>query len=124
MYCRIQVLDGPDVASEVASLWDWLRREPEFRGRIDLEQRAPAAGEMGAVADVLAIAVGSGGAATALLTSLSGWLGQRHAGVTVEVTGPGGRAVKVSGWRDGDVMSLVRELLGSPAGGQDHHAAS
>jgi membrane-associated two-gene conflict system component 1 (EACC1) len=56
----------------------WLRDEDEFRGRVTVINQPAEPGHMGAVVDVLQVAVGSEGAATALVLSLFGWLHHRR----------------------------------------------
>jgi hypothetical protein len=51
---------------------------------------------MGSVADVLMVALGSGGAATVLLGSLRTWLEQRQSRLSVEVELPDRRVVRIS----------------------------
>ncbi|MGW7386737.1 effector-associated constant component EACC1 [Streptomyces sp. NPDC054794] len=61
-------------------LRDWLAAEEALRGRVELLARTPQPGQMGAALDVLA-------------RSLSTWLVQRRADVTVHMSrGDGGRA--------------------------------
>ncbi|GAA2165045.1 effector-associated constant component EACC1 [Actinomadura napierensis] len=81
---RVSVADDPDA---LQSLFDWLRREDEFRGRLLLEPSGGGVGgEMGGLLDVLTIALGSGGAGAVLARSLSTWLTNRHANVKVTVS--------------------------------------
>jgi len=84
---RITV-DGRD--SDVESLQDWLRGEPEFRGQLRQGEATGPDGAMGAVVDVI-VGVASSGAATTLAKSLQVWLTQRRADVALTVTGPEGR---------------------------------
>ncbi|GHE98970.1 hypothetical protein GCM10014715_63950 [Streptomyces spiralis] len=106
---RITVADAPDA---LQSLYDWLRLEDEFRGRLRLAPSAPGTGgEMGGLLDVLTIALGSGGAGAVLARSLSTWLTHRHADVKVTVKGPDGRSVEVDAHLvRGDVPGLIREI--------------
>jgi Effector Associated Constant Component 1 len=92
------VVDGADSAAALASLNDWLRRSGELRGRVKLVAKRPEPGQMGAVGDVLAIAVGGGGALTVLANSLSVWLRQpRRSKVSVHVVKPDGVRVEIRG---------------------------
>jgi hypothetical protein len=81
------MLGGVDRFEEVASLEDWLRDEPELRGRV---QRAPAAvGETelsGGVGEVLTVVLGAGGAAGVLARSLNTWLRTRRPTVALTVS--------------------------------------
>jgi hypothetical protein len=105
---RITV-DGQD--SDVESLHDWLRGEPELRGRIRQGETPGPDGAMGAVVDVI-VGVVSSGAATALATSLQVWLTQRRGDVSVGVHGPGGREVVLNAKRIPDAERLVNTVLG------------
>jgi hypothetical protein len=110
---RIAV-DGRDADRE--SLWDWLTREPELRGRL-LAVAAPAPREaMGAPADLVVQLAGATAVWAALASSLSVWLVQRRSDVTITVTLPDGRKVSVSakrvdGMRVADSEQIARRLL-------------
>ena len=70
---RLQVSAGPDVETEthLVALRDWLAAEEALRGRVELLARTPQPGQMGAALDVLAVALGSGGAGAVLARSVS-----------------------------------------------------
>jgi membrane-associated two-gene conflict system component 1 (EACC1) len=105
--------EGADPVGGLEELASWLGREPELRGRVGPELAAPAAGELGAAAEVLVAALGSGGAVSALAVSLRGFLSRpRRSDVRVIVEGPDGRRVTLDARRVGDVESLVRQVLG------------
>lgn len=106
---RIRV-EGQD--TETASLWDWLRHEPELRGRLRASG-APAQDEaMGVPIElVVVLATATVAVASALARSLSTWLVQRRSDLTVTVTGPDGRQVSVSSRRVPDPEKLLRMML-------------
>jgi Effector Associated Constant Component 1 len=116
MQARILIEDGGDVES----LWEWLRQEPELRGRLTTASAPAPQGAMGAPIElVVALATTAGGVATVLARSLSTWLTererQRRSDVTIKVTGPGGRQVQVSARRVPDSEQLLRAVLESAA---------
>jgi hypothetical protein len=80
-----------DVAA-IESLYDWLRADPDLGASVGQSRMAPRRGEMGGVMDAVIVAVGSGGAVTALGPLLKSWLLRpRHAHIKLEVeTGPDG----------------------------------
>jgi Effector Associated Constant Component 1 len=93
-------------------LREWLLEDPELRGGISVARRAPRAGEMGALADVLIVAAGAGGAVTVLFESLKTWFAQpRRSDVEIEVRTPEGRTVVVDAKRVAQPQELVREVL-------------
>lgn len=100
-------------ADLLRSLHEWLREEPELRGRVKPEQRPPRPGEMGSVTDVLLVTVSGGGAATALFTSLRTWFAQpRRSDVEIKVVNEDGSEVWVNAKRVADVDRLVKDVLG------------
>lgn len=107
----VRVSGGDDVHGELASLTDWLDNEPELRGRFRFERPDPEPGHMGVGTDVLIVALSGGGAVTALARSLSVWLKQRRADVSVEVTGVDGRQVTINALRIADPETIIREVL-------------
>ncbi len=106
---RISV-EGDDAFSVLGDLYDWLGREDELRGRVRF-QRAPAGPhEMGAVAEIITVAVGAGGAATVLGSSLTTWLAQRKSDVRIKVTGASGRTAEADVRRVSDPQAIIREI--------------
>ena len=111
MQARIQLVEGRDPAGELVSLKQWLTRDDELRGRVTVSQPQLSVDGMGGVADAVVVALGSGGAATVLAGSLSVWLRSRRADVTIEVTGPDGRNVRVVAKRVSDPNALILGVL-------------
>lgn len=97
--------------SDVESLWDWLRREPEFRGHLRSGQVPGPEGTMGALAEVI-VGVTSSGAATALAKAIQVWLVQRRADVMLKISGPQGREIVLDAKRVQDAENLMNNLLG------------
>jgi hypothetical protein len=99
------------------SLLDWLAHEDELRGRMELRSRPLAEGEMGGLADVLAVSLGSGGAGVVIAQALSTWLSRRGTDVTVTVKAPDGREISVDARGAEDPQGVIREVvrLTSPA---------
>ena len=112
---------GRDRAVGVESLSDWFRGEPELAGRLRVAGPMPGEGELGALADVLIVAVGSGGALSVLATSLKAWLARpRGSDVRIRVQRDGGQTVEIDASRVDDkrVDALVRQALGGPLSGE------
>jgi len=101
--------------SDVESLQDWLRGEPEFRGHLRQGEAPAQAGTMGAVVDVI-VGVASSSAATTLAKSLQVWLTQRRADVTIRLSGPEGREIVLDAKRIPDAERLVNTALGWTGG--------
>ena len=97
--------------SDLESLWDWLRNEPEFRGHLRQGETPGPPGAMGASTE-LVVGVISSGAATALVRSLQVWLAQRRADVKINVAGPQGRKIVLDAKRVPDAEQLLNIVLG------------
>jgi hypothetical protein len=107
------VVEGRDIDTE--SLWDWLRHEPELRGRLRAASAPTSAEAMGAPMElVVLLATTTVPVAAALARSLSTWLVQRRSDLTVKVTGPDGRQVALTAKRVADPEKLLREVLEAP----------
>lgn len=120
MEVRISCVGG-DRAVGVESLSDWFRGEPEIARGLRVAGPIPGEGELGALADVLVVAVGSGGALSVLATSLKAWLAQpRRSDVRIRVQRDGGQTVEIDASRvDGErVDALLRQALGGPPSGE------
>ena len=84
-------ISGPDHLAELASLEDWLLSDPELRScEVTRPPVVPQPEQMGAISDVLVVALGSGGTGAALATALSVWLRTRVHDVTVRLQAPKG----------------------------------
>jgi hypothetical protein len=101
---------GDDAVRLVRTLRTWLELEDELRGRLELRNKPILPGQMGGVVDVLAVTLGTGGAGAVLAASLSTWLTQRRADVTVIVKAPDGREVSVDVRRARDPEAVIREV--------------
>ncbi|ELP65639.1 hypothetical protein STRTUCAR8_01765 [Streptomyces turgidiscabies Car8] len=88
-----------------------LVAEPELRGRVHPVPRAPEKGQMGSGIELLAIAIGSSGAVSALVRSLPALLKARRAAATAELTLPDGRSVKITADSADDARTLLDAAL-------------
>lgn len=93
---QLRASGGNDFYSELVSLRAWLAHEDDLRNLITVARLPIQPGQMGTLADVLSVTLGSGGAAIVLASSLATWLKQRHADVSVEVQAPDGRSINVT----------------------------
>ena len=110
MQAKVRVLGSRDAEGDFRSLRDWLAREPELRGGVRTEEKPVRPGELGALEDVLMVALGSGGAATVLARSVSVWLQQRRSELSVEITAPNGTHVEITG--AGPASDQIAKSLG------------
>jgi hypothetical protein len=115
---KVAVVGGLDV--DVALL-EWLRGVRELRGGVQRERVTALPGQQGASGD-LVVALTSTGAATALVTSLQVWLTNRHADVTVSVSVPDGRQVRLTAARVPDITQVRELLLAALAADVDAHS--
>lgn len=84
-------ISGEDHQAELTSLEDWLLADPDLRQcTVSRPAAVPEPGQMGALSDVLVVALGSGGSGAALATALSVWLRTRVQDLTVRLQGPQG----------------------------------
>lgn len=90
MHVEIMV-DGAARETELRSLHDWLLQEPGLRSsKVSQAVPTPSPGEMGALNDVLIVALGSGGAGTVLAGALSAWLQTRVTAFSLRIRTPAG----------------------------------
>jgi hypothetical protein len=109
---EIRISDG-DVTAEFISLREWLRGERALAGVVRAIPRQPAETELGGAFELLAVALGSGGAGATLAKSLIAWLQTRRAAVKITVTSRSGSVtLEARQVKDGDVMPLLQEVLG------------
>ncbi|MBL1120587.1 hypothetical protein JK364_51125 [Streptomyces sp. 110] len=106
-------LSGAQAQSALVELSDWLSREDLLRGRISIERGPIQPEQMGAISDVLLVALSANGAGVALATSLSVWIKHRRPSIDLEVTNENGQSVTVH-VRDApaqDIEPLLRKAL-------------
>ena len=104
---------GPDRTEELESLEEWLHEDRKLRPCTITRDTPPVRpDQMGGVADVLIVALGSGGAGAALATSLSVWLRTRVGRVSVRLRTDKGE-IEVRAGGTGDVADQVRKIIGA-----------
>ncbi|MCX4909602.1 hypothetical protein [Streptomyces sp. NBC_00878] len=107
MELEIRLEDGAP-GEEFTSLLQWLRRERDLQGHVRAQRRPTQADELGGAFELISVAVGSGGIATAFVTSLGSWLGSRRTEQSVSVT-VDGKSVQII--RNGADLVDEAELL-------------
>jgi hypothetical protein len=113
MEAEIQISGGDDIA-EFAALREWLLGERALSGAIRPVRGKPAETELGGAYDLLAVALGSGGAGVALARSLTAWLRTRRPDISVTVTSSSGKVtLDARRVKNDDVMPLLQEVLGT-----------
>jgi Effector Associated Constant Component 1 len=107
-------VDGTESDGELERLAEWLRQEPELRGRVKPTDAKPIDGELGVLGEALVAAVGGGGAISVLITALQAFLTTRkRSDFTITVKGPGGkRTIIAKNVRDETAELLLRQALG------------
>lgn len=109
-------------ADDLRSLRSWMIDSGDLRGPFDLRQPDPQPGHMGSLTDALVVAVGSGGAVTALAGVLVSWIRHRASDIVLRVTRPDGSTVELIGRRirglDAAALSVeMQRLAGELAAG-------
>ena len=108
MGAQIRIIGG--TGEELPALSDWLGAENELRGRIRMLNSPINETELGAIPELLDVALGAGGAGTVLASSLITWLKTRKttAKITVECAG---RLVTLDIGTVNDVTPLLEQIL-------------
>jgi hypothetical protein len=88
-------LGSTDSMEEFTSLLQWLRRDRDLQGRVRARRVVPHQEELGGAFELISVAIGSGGIATAFVTSLGSWLSSRRSEQSVSVT-VDGKSVQVT----------------------------
>ena len=109
MDARITLADGGP--ADLDALAEWLGAESELRGRVTRERPEIRPGQMGALSEVLLVALGSGGAITALIGAIPLWLKHRRSDLKVVVSDGDGRQVSIDATNVHDAEALIRQIL-------------
>jgi hypothetical protein len=106
----IALVDGD--RAELNSLYAWLQRDDEFRGRVRAGTAPLKPGEMGGVMETLTVALGSGGAGAVLAGTLSAWLSVRRARISVDlIAGDRTRRIEIDAANASAAAQLFRTAL-------------
>ncbi|MFE9607223.1 hypothetical protein [Streptomyces sp. NPDC006012] len=107
----VLAVEGSEGPESLVDLTTWLGDETLLRGRVRVPPPVPGRGELGGWSDVVLVAVGAGGAVTALARSLSVYLRQpRRSTVRIKVVAPDGRRTELTVQHTKD-LTAVEELL-------------
>jgi hypothetical protein len=110
MNTTITLTGSLDTARDMASLFAWLNDDDELRGRVQVVRGPTPAGAMGSITDVLTVALGVGGAGTALVNVLSLWIRSQRSQVRLTVKRSDGRQIELQASNIADVRGLVEQL--------------
>ncbi|MFG3679330.1 hypothetical protein ACGF5H_04395 [Micromonospora chalcea] len=109
---NVSLLDGSP--ADPHSLFSWLQRTDELRGRVRTVPRQASPYEMGAAVEIISVALSSGGAGAVLAGALTTWLQTRRARVSVELiadeSGETVRRVEVEAGNAASVKELYEAL--------------
>jgi hypothetical protein len=98
MSLTVRLMESAD-SEDLYVLRNVLAEDPALSGHVDVLTTPAKLGEMGWIADVLEVAVGSGGAVTVLLGSITTWLRSRGTDATIRVSASDGTTVEVAAQR-------------------------
>jgi hypothetical protein len=93
---------------DLRQLHGLLAGEPELRGRVTVRGGPPVPGTMGAMAEAVMVALGPGGAGTAIAAVVITYLRQRGRSVRLRVTRADGASVELSA---GNVRGLDAQAI-------------
>jgi hypothetical protein len=101
-----------DRIQDLPSLYAWLQQDDEFRGRVTAVAGKLRPGDMGGDTDTLMVALGAGGAVTALISAVGGWLAARRTKLSIEIIdGDRSRRVEIDSANAGAAAKLLREVF-------------
>ncbi|MGW1288217.1 effector-associated constant component EACC1 [Streptomyces sp. NPDC002586] len=113
---EVQVsLSGSATLEEFVSLVQWLRTERALQGLVRTRRRSPREDELGGAFELISVAIGSGGIATALVSSLQAWLSGRRTEQKIAVT-LDGRSVEIvrnstNAVSEEELLRLIKDAL-------------
>ncbi|MFE5460075.1 hypothetical protein [Nocardia sp. NPDC056564] len=70
-------------ADDLIELLEWFNEDDDLRGRVELPSNGIRQGQMGDLYDVLVVALGAGGIASALARSLTSWFTVRGSDIAI-----------------------------------------
>lgn len=82
----LSITASPTANDDLRVLRSWLLDEDEYRGRVKERPLLPEPGTMGPFLDALDVALGPGGAVTALTATVIVWLRQRKGKIAIRMS--------------------------------------
>jgi len=108
----VLTVDSQSTARDLRSLFGLIESREEFDGLLEFRSLGPD-DHLGGVADAIAVAVGSGGTISILVTVVGSWLQRRNSTIKVSFTNDQtGRSLELSGTRIREASTAeLREIL-------------
>ncbi|MFE9454018.1 hypothetical protein [Streptomyces sp. NPDC006739] len=108
-------LGSADSVEEFTSLLQWLRGDRHLQGRVRARRMASQEQELGGAFELISVAIGSGGVASAFVTSLGSWLSSRRSEQSVSVT-VGEKSVQITRnsttpLDEAELLRLIKQTL-------------
>ncbi|MEU3426184.1 effector-associated constant component EACC1 [Streptomyces gardneri] len=79
-------LQSSKTVDDLIGLSEWLRGERRLQGRVQQVRSNPEPGQLGGAFEVVSVALGSGGIATVLASSVATWLQSRRSDPKLRIT--------------------------------------
>lgn len=116
MDVTVGVAGREGAVEELRSLFTWLVREDELRGRVRLVEVGPETGTLGGWPEAVAVALSQGGAVAILASAVVAWIRHRTSEVTCKLTRPDGTSVELTAARVrstevADLGELVEQVV-------------
>jgi len=111
----LEIADASGSSRELLLLRDWLLREPDIRGRVRAVDRPADEGHLGPVLDVLLLALGPSGVATAATSAVIAWIKHQRSDLALRITREDGSSFelaskRVKGLDSTDLISLMGQF--------------
>ena len=97
-------------AAEVDDLESWLQAEQPLRGTLRRSADPASPDHMGALAEAIVVALGSGGAVSVLSASVPVWLRHQRSDLHVKIT-RGDRTISLDSTNLREADEIIREIL-------------
>jgi hypothetical protein len=101
---------GADSEDLLTALSEWLNGDEELHGRVRTIRQPIGETELGSAIDLLAVALGAGGAGSVLASALVTWLRTRRTSAKITVES-GGRSITLDIQTVGEVAPLLEQVL-------------
>ncbi|WP_328875046.1 hypothetical protein OHT76_36015 [Streptomyces sp. NBC_00287] len=114
MQVQLRLIDetgAETTGADLVAIRKQLTARPELRGQVDVVRGDAEEGEMGSGLELLLVGLGSGGAITALITTLPALLTARRSPTSVEITLADGRSAKITADSVEDARTLLEEAF-------------
>ncbi|WP_143169103.1 effector-associated constant component EACC1 [Streptomyces sp. NBRC 110465] len=110
-------LQSSKTIDDLIGMSEWLRDERRLQGRVRQVRSSPEPGQLGGAFEVVSVALGSGGIATVLASTVATWLQSRRSDPKLRITiTRAERTLEIEASSADEAEDLIKRFMDGPSG--------